>query len=447
MNDAIDVNNTSGNALVNAGLKLQMGELRHAHVELEKSRDYYLTLFNYSPNPYLVLNDDGMISECNNAAAKLFGVERNKLSKWRFSRFIPEEYKDFWNRHYLLAKQSDSIQSCELSLLRADKLTSVYVQLDCLYRQVSEDVRLLFITINDITGYRQTDERLRIAAVAFETQDGIIVTDANKNILRVNEAFSRITGYGSEEAVGKPSSFLCARHLDESFHQALWVTVYTYGFWQGEVMAKRMNGEEFPIWLTVTAVIGQDECISHYVFSFTDITAQKQAEKILLDARHRLENQVTTTKEELEKVKQKTDEINAALTVLLKHRETDKTQSQQALSREVEETILPFLNKLKKASAGRVQSSQLLNILEDNLTQLINAYGSKNTVSTAFHKLTPLEAQVAIMVRQGMATKVIANTLNISEGTVSIHRNHIRKKLGLNCKSDNLQVYLKTLIE
>lgn len=146
-------------------------------------------------------------------------------------------------------------------------------------------------------------------------------------------------------------------------------------------------------------------------------------------------------------MKKETAEIDSALTVLLKYQESNKNEVQQALARGVDETILPFLNKLKTANVGRVQSSQLLSIIEDNLTQLVGTYGRKDTLPGAFQQLTPLETQVDAMVRQGTATKVIAKTLNISEGTVSIHRNHIRKKLGLNNKSDNLQIYLKTLFE
>jgi PAS domain S-box-containing protein len=441
-----DHNHENTDALAKAGLRLQLGEMRRTHIDLNEQRDHYTNLYNFAPTGYLTLTVDGMIVEGNFAAAKLLGIAHNKLCKRRFSQFIAEQCKDLWNRHCLLTEQSEDIHSCELSLFRADGIT-LYVQLNSVYKQVLDEPPLLLVTLNDITGYKQVDEALRIAAVAFETQDGIIVTDPNKIILRVNEAFTRITGFDPKEVLGNIPFFLRQDQQDERYQPMFWATMLNDGYWQGEAWEKRKNGETFPVWLTLTAVIDTDGCVSHYVCSFTDITAQKQAEKILLEARYRLENQVTTTKEELEKVKKETAEINAALTVVLKHQESNKTQAQQVLSREVEETILPFLKKLKGASTGRVQSSQLLSVLEVNLLQLVRVYGRTGTIPDALQKLTPLEVQVASMVRQGLSTKAIAKTLNITEGTVSIHRNNIRRKLGLNKTADNLQIYLKSLLD
>ena len=314
-------------------------------------------------------------------------------------------------------------------------------------RDVEGNPLLMAGTEIDITERKQTEETLRIAAVAFETQDGILVTDAEGVILRLNKAFSRITGYSAEEVIGVTPSFLRSGLHDEDFYKTMWLSVAHNGYWHGEIWDKRKNGEIFPLWLTLTAVTDAEGEITHYVGSFTDITVQKQAEKVLLEARQRLENQVATTKEELEKRKEETTEINAALKVLLKHRETDKSDAQSALLCEVEETIMPFLKKLKGASAGRRQSTRLISILETNLQHLVDSYGSATTLSAALHHLTPVEMQVASLLRQGLPTKLIAATLNISPGTVGIHRKHIRKKLGLNGKAANLQNYLKSLAE
>lgn len=299
----------------------------------------------------------------------------------------------------------------------------------------------------DITDRKQAEQSLRIAAAAFEAQEGIIVTDAHRAILRANQAFSSITGYGPAELIGRTPSFLGSGLHGEDFYQAMWSTVNRDGYWHGEIWDKRKNGEEFPLWLTLTAVTGADERITHYVGTYMDITVQKQAEKVLLDARRHLENQVVSTKEEFEKLKQETAEVNSALKVLLNYREKDKTDAQNEISSEVTGTILPFLKKLKGESSGRRQSSRLISIIENNLEQLVQSYGRATTLPAAFQQLTRVEMQVASMVRQGLSTKVIAKTLNISPGTVSIHRKHIRKKLGLNEKADNLHSFLLSLTE
>ncbi|MDD5580492.1 MAG: LuxR C-terminal-related transcriptional regulator [Methylobacter sp.] len=152
-----------------------------------------------------------------------------------------------------------------------------------------------------------------------------------------------------------------------------------------------------------------------------------------------------TTIEELEKTKGETAEVNTALDVMLKRRITEKTNAQLVLSREVESTILPFLKKLKGASAGCLQSTQPIEIIEANLQHLIIDYGQADNLPAAYQKLSPVEVLVASMVRQGLPTKVIAATLNISSGTVCIHHKHIRKKLNLDGKSSNLHSYLAAL--
>jgi len=270
------------------------------------------------------------------------------------------------------------------------------------------------------------------------------VTDNNKLILRVNEAFTRITGYSAEEAIGNTPRILRSGFHDKAFYDAVLDTVAREGYWEGEIWNKRKNGEIFPVLQTITAVFDDQGKLTHYVGIMMDISVQKQAEKILLETRERLERQVSTTQEELETIKSETVEINTALNVLLKRRDKDKTEAQMSLSNEVESIVLPLLSKLKGASKNRLQSLRMIGIIEENLKNLMETYGSANHIDAAYQKLTPLEKQVAAMVKLGQPTKVIATTLNIADGTVNIHRKHIRKKLGLDNK-ENLQAYLQSL--
>ncbi|MGR8935723.1 MAG: PAS domain S-box protein [Gammaproteobacteria bacterium] len=86
-------------------------------------------------------------------------------------------------------------------------------------------VPLLRITLSDISGRKQAEEALRIAAEAFETQAGLIVTDAGKTILRANKAFSRMTGYSNEEIIGDVPPFLQSGLHDKPFYQAMCTSI------------------------------------------------------------------------------------------------------------------------------------------------------------------------------------------------------------------------------
>ncbi len=299
----------------------------------------------------------------------------------------------------------------------------------------------------DITERKNHEETLRIAAAAFEAQESILITDSRRVIQRVNTAFTRITGYSVKEAVGRTPALLRSGLHDKDFYLDILETVKSKGYWHGEIWNKRKNGEIFPVLQTITAVMDEMGQLTHYVGAMVDISAQKQAEKVLLDARKRLEKQVATTQEELDNIKTETANINIALNVLLRQRDSDVHKTQTALLNQFEYTVLPMLKKLKSASNGRYQSLRLINILETNIQQLVDDYGRAADLAIALQKLTPIERQVAVMVRQGRPTKVIAAALNIAPGTVSIHRKNIRKKLNLNGKTDNLQNFLASLAD
>lgn len=123
---------------------------------------------------------------------------------------------------------------------------------------------------------RQNDE-LGIAAVTFNAQDGVIVTDANYNILNVNRSFSEITGYSNEETIGKTPALLQSGRQDKEFYRLMRKSLETNKFWQGEIWNRRKNGEIYPEWLAITAVTGNTGNV-RYVGIFSDITKRKRYE-------------------------------------------------------------------------------------------------------------------------------------------------------------------------
>ncbi len=427
-------------------LEMQNEELRQAHASLEQVNAHYRDLYDFAPIGYVTLNMEGLIQELNLTAAKLLGMDRKKVINQSLAKFVADDYKDLWYRHFQQVKKTYEKQGCELPFTHGHGSISYY-HLNCQCTSCTDSSKLMRITFTDVTEGKKHEEQLRIAAAAFDTQESIIVTDTHRIIQKVNNAFTMITGFSPEEAIGKSPAILHSGLHDEDFYEQLLATVKRDGHWRGEIWNKRKNGEIFPVLQSITAVFDDKGQLTHYVGSMVDITAQKQAEKVLLEARKRLENQVATTQEELDKIKSETLQINAALNVLLRQRESEKTDLRVAFTDEVEATVLPLLKKLKVVSAGRLQTVRLIKLLEDNLQLLVKSYGQSGTLTAVYQKLTPIETQVAAMIRQGQPTKVIAAGLNIAPGTVSIHRKHIRKKLGLDGKKDNLHSHLKSLTE
>lgn len=137
-----------------------------------------------------------------------------------------------------------------------------------------------FITIyTDITERKQAEEQLRIAAVAFESQACMVITDENSVIQRVNRAFVETTGYSAEEAIGQTPRLLQSGYHNADFYREMWETIHRTGAWQGEVWGKRKNGEIYPKWLSISAVVGENGTVSHYIGTHNDITERKKAEE------------------------------------------------------------------------------------------------------------------------------------------------------------------------
>ncbi|PKM12126.1 MAG: hypothetical protein CVV13_06470 [Gammaproteobacteria bacterium HGW-Gammaproteobacteria-3] len=132
---------------------------------------------------------------------------------------------------------------------------------------------------SDISAKKQTEEALKIAAIAFDTEEGIMVTDADNIILRVNRAFTRLTGYSAEEAIGQKPSLLKSGRQSGAFYQQMWQALLQQGHWQGEIWNRRKNGEVYPEWLTMSVIRNQNNDISNYVGIFSDITQRKEAEE------------------------------------------------------------------------------------------------------------------------------------------------------------------------
>ena len=120
------------------------------------------------------------------------------------------------------------------------------------------------------------NESLKLAAVAFETQEAILITNAEKEIIKVNQAFTRLTGYAAQEVIGKkPHMFSSGKHNKE-FYKNIWLRLNNNGFWKGEIWNKKRNGDIFPINQTINAIKNEANKVTHYVSTFHDISDLKR---------------------------------------------------------------------------------------------------------------------------------------------------------------------------
>ncbi|SFR62526.1 diguanylate cyclase/phosphodiesterase with PAS/PAC sensor(s) [Marinobacter daqiaonensis] len=128
----------------------------------------------------------------------------------------------------------------------------------------------------DITHRKAIERRLKISASVFErSHDAIVISDRNNQIVDVNPAFTRITGYDREEAIGRNPNMLSSGRQGSEFYQAMWRSINEHNCWRGEIWNRRRNGEEYPEFLQITRVQLDEPGDWYYVASFSDISALK----------------------------------------------------------------------------------------------------------------------------------------------------------------------------
>ena len=142
----------------------------------------------------------------------------------------------------------------------------------------------------DIREQKRAEAELRLHATVFENAaEGITVTDASSRILAVNRAFTEVTGYAPEEAIGQTPQILNSGVHGPEFYRDLWDTLQSRGLWRGEIWNRRKTGEIYPEHLTISAVPDAEGRVQQYVGIFTDISELKTKEEDLRRAKEAAE--------------------------------------------------------------------------------------------------------------------------------------------------------------
>ena len=260
-------------------------ERKLAELARQKSEAHLRSIFDATPDALLISDASGMIIMANQRAERLLGYLVDDLLGLPVDTLVPKNVRDRHPelRSRYIAAPSDLLMGHrrEIKVVRKDG-SQCDVEVTLGHIEIGQD-SYVASALRDITDRRKAEAELRIAATAFESQESIIVTDAQGVILRVNRAFTENTGYTSEEIIGlTPSLFKSGRH-DPVFYQEMWQDLTRHGVWQGEIWDKRKNGEVYPKWLTISAVRDENGVTTNYVGTHLDISERKRAEEKIID--------------------------------------------------------------------------------------------------------------------------------------------------------------------
>jgi diguanylate cyclase (GGDEF)-like protein/PAS domain S-box-containing protein len=231
---------------------------------------------------------DGTTHYWNRASEQLYGysaaeaVGRNLLDT-----IIPAEMHDGVRQAMReMFATGVPIPAGELSL-RCKDGARVNVFSSHVYVQVPGQAAEMFCVDVDLTERKQAEAKLQLAAGVFShAREGITITDIDGTIVDINEAFTRITGYSREEAIGQNPRFLHSGRQDKAFYETMWQALSGQGHWSGEIWNRRKNGEVYAELITISAVRDAQGNTQQYVALFSDITTIKEHQSQLEHIAH-----------------------------------------------------------------------------------------------------------------------------------------------------------------
>ncbi|MEE7625235.1 EAL domain-containing protein [Methylobacter sp. Wu8] len=243
--------------------------------ELEQRHRKYHSVIQSTGEGFWQVDSEGRLLEVNPTYARLSGYSETELVGMRISELEAQESPEETAERIanIMRQGTDTFETRHRRKDGSEWDVEVNVSF------IDEGSGYFVAFFRDITERKRAEQELHIAAAAFETQEGIVITDADEIIVRVNRAFTQITGYTPEEAIGKKPSILKSGCHDPDFYHAMHYILQRDGQWEGEIWDRHKDGHVYPKWLAITAIKDELGWITHYVGNFKDITERKVSEE------------------------------------------------------------------------------------------------------------------------------------------------------------------------
>lgn len=229
-------------------------------------------------------NEEGFFKYVSNGSVRQLCYTKEEFKHIGIFDIDPDFLPEYLPAFFVELEQRGSI--IFTSRHKDKKGTVVPVEINANYVEY-RGIKFSLAFVRDITKRKEIEDKLKLSASVFTSaREGIIITDADNNIIDVNEAFIEITGYSLAEVLGKNPKILQSGRNNEDFYDDLWGHLKKYGFWNGELWNRKKSGNEYAEYLNISAVYDENKAVKNYVAIFTDITLQKHQQEELEHAAH-----------------------------------------------------------------------------------------------------------------------------------------------------------------
>lgn len=245
--------------------------------EIERSRTYNRTLFNETPIGLALTDFNGKIIDVNPAFLEMTGYTETEIFELSYWDLTPKKYESQEQEQLKNLIKYDCYGPYEKEYIHKDgHLINVRLY-GCVIENDNE--RYIWSSIEDITKLKRDEQALKEASLVFEnTHEGIMITDKNAKITRINRQFTKITGYTLDEIIGKNPNFLQSGAHNSKFYEKMWNSINNTGSWYGELNNRRKSGEYFATLQSINAIKNEYGEVSGYVSVFSDISERKKNE-------------------------------------------------------------------------------------------------------------------------------------------------------------------------
>ena len=278
---ALHIASAKQNAQLYARVQSELEQRKQAEAELRESETSLNEAQALAQIGSYVTNIETGIWQASATLGQIFGIDSSFVtSVENWGKLMAPGYQQKMLDYYQRVVEGDGNFDMEYEVIRPSDGQRRWVH--ALGRLVYDgNGKPVFLkgTIQDITERKLAEESQRIAAVAFESQQAMFITDPQQLILRINKEFTGITGYTAEEAVGQTPRLLASGRHGADFYAAMWECVSRSGHWHGEIWNRRKSGTVYPQQLTISTVKNAQGLLTHYVGTFRDITSARAAEE------------------------------------------------------------------------------------------------------------------------------------------------------------------------
>jgi PAS domain S-box-containing protein len=416
------------------GNSMDITELKTAETRLRDSENLYRAIFEHTGTATIIIEEDTTISLVNEQFVMMSGYPRREWEgekSWT-AFVVPGDIERMTKYHRQRRADPASVpRNYEFGFIDSrGQIRTVALTVGMI-----PGTKKSVASFADITEHKLAEAKLReseaLYRTIFETTGtATIIIEEDMTISLANTEFEGLTGATksfwegkrkwTEIVTAKDLPRMMKYHRDRREDPASAPGLYEFTLADGK-------GNHHHILNTIAMIPGTKKSVA----SLTDITDQKRAEAAL----RKREKDIQMKSRNLE-------EVNTALKVLLKQREEDRTEMEDKVLSNVRTLVLPYLERLKQGRLGERERS-FAQVLETNLQNIVSPFAQR--LSSRHLRLTPKELEIANMIKDGKTTKDIASLMGVCPGAVSLHRNHIRKKLGLNREKVNLHTYLRSL--